>query len=91
MKYVKKPIPVDAVQITSPFVITDMPLWFITAYTRGDVYFDNTGSAQNGLTIKTLEGKMFAPWGYVIVKGVDGELYPVRGDIFQKTYEEYKG
>lgn len=89
MKYIKKPIPVDAVQITSPFLVTDMPLWFITAYTRGDIFFNNTSSAQKGVSIKTLEGNMFAPWGSYIVKGVDGELYPVRGDIFQKTYDEY--
>ena len=40
------------------------------------------------LYIKTLEGDMFAPIGSYIIKGVNGEFYPCREDIFEKTYEE---
>ena len=39
------------------------------------------------LIIKTLEGDMIASKGDWIVTGVDGEQYPVKPDIFKKTYE----
>lgn len=38
--------------------------------------------------IKTLEGDMWAHPGDWIIKGVDGEIYPCKHDIFLKTYEE---
>lgn len=39
------------------------------------------------LIIKTLEGTMTAELGDYIIKGVNGEFYPVKKDIFHKTYE----
>ncbi|WP_226639253.1 PGDYG domain-containing protein [Priestia flexa] len=39
--------------------------------------------------IKTLEGDMIASPGDWIVTGIKGEKYPVKPEIFQKTYEEY--
>ena len=42
------------------------------------------------LIIKTLEGNMIASKGDWIVTGVDGEQYPVKPDIFKKTYEPVK-
>lgn len=41
--------------------------------------------------IETLEGTMLASPGDWIVKGVNGEIYPVKPDIFEKTYSPYKG
>ncbi len=41
----------------------------------------------NELTIVTLEGEMAAPVGYWIIRGVQGELYPCKPDIFDATYE----
>lgn len=40
------------------------------------------------LTIHTLEGNMIASKGDYIIKGVNGEFYPCKPDIFEKTYEE---
>lgn len=40
--------------------------------------------------IETLEGTMTASLGDYIVKGVDGEFYPVKPDIFEQTYEVLK-
>ena len=37
--------------------------------------------------IKTLEGTMTANTGDIIIKGVNGEQYPCKPDIFDKTYE----
>lgn len=42
---------------------------------------------EGGLTIKTLEGDMKASFGDYIIKGVNGEFYPIKADIFKKTYE----
>lgn len=42
------------------------------------------------LIIKTLEGDMKASKGDWIITGVDGEQYPVKPDIFKKTYELVK-
>lgn len=44
----------------------------------------------NGMTliIHTLEGDMEAKVGDYIIKGVNGEFYPCKPDIFAKTYEE---
>lgn len=42
------------------------------------------------LAIKTLEGVMNAKDGDFIIKGVNGEFYPCKPDIFNKTYEEVK-
>lgn len=40
------------------------------------------------LEIETLEGTMKANVGDYIIKGVDGEIYPCKPDIFEKTYEK---
>lgn len=42
----------------------------------------------NGVKIETLEGTMIAKAGDYIIRGVNGELYPCKPDIFEKTYEE---
>lgn len=42
------------------------------------------------LIIHTLEGNMIAEKGDWIIKGVKGEFYPCKPDIFEKTYEEVK-
>ena len=42
----------------------------------------------NEYYIKTLEGNMKASVGDFIIKGVQGEFYPCKPDIFEKTYEK---
>lgn len=41
-----------------------------------------------GLKIHTIEGKMKANVFDYIIRGVQGEFYPCKPDIFEKTYEE---
>lgn len=45
-------------------------------------------NSEEGLYITTLEGVMKADKGDWIIKGVKGELYPCKPDIFEMTYEE---
>ena len=42
------------------------------------------------LIIKTLEGELVAMQGDYIVKGIKGEFYPCKPDIFEQTYEKYE-
>lgn len=43
---------------------------------------------KTSLSIRTLEGDMLARTGDYIIKGVQGEFYPCKEDIFYQTYEE---
>lgn len=79
MKYRKKPIEVEAFC----FGKDNMPEWAIEAM-RQDRLFDCGRYAK----IVTLEGTLFADRGDFIIKGVKGEIYPCKADIFYATYEE---
>lgn len=47
------------------------------------------GMASNRkLTIRTLEGDMFVSVGDWVIKGLRGEFYPCKPDIFEKSYEK---
>lgn len=60
-----------------------VPDWAVTAFESGVFWFFEDGK----LMIDTLEGNMKANVGDYIIKGVQGELYPCKPDIFEKTYE----
>ena len=45
---------------------------------------------ENKILIKTLEGQYRASLGDYIIKGVKGEVYPCKPDIFETTYQEVK-
>lgn len=46
------------------------------------------GKKEPGLYIQTLEGDMHVSVGDFIIRGVNGEFYPCKPDIFEKTYEK---
>lgn len=46
--------------------------------------------AEQVTIINTLEGKLTAQIGDWVITGVDGEQWPVKKEIFEKTYELYK-
>ena len=50
-------------------------------------YYIDHAKVDGGLIIKTLEGEHIASIGDWIIKGVNGEFYPCKPDIFVKTYE----
>lgn len=90
MKFRKKPVVIEAIQWNninykeiSEFVgITLAPdLESETAYLAGK------GAPIFSLSIPTLEGKMKAMPGDWIIKGIKGEFYPCKPDIFEATYE----
>lgn len=79
-KYRKKPVVVEALQ------------WLGTSTLEGIERLD-TGAVKSirrdnhQLRIQTLEGEMRADPGDWIIKGIKGELYPCKPDIFDATYE----
>lgn len=88
MKYRKKPIVIEAFQLKENFMkigenCKGVPDWAINAYDDGIIYFNEKGEC----FIKTLEGVHHASVGDYIIRGVDGELYPCKPEIFAKTYE----
>ena len=81
MKFTKKPVVIEAEQWNG----TDASFEAI-----GDLaYGGNRNIQQLGdkLEIPTLEGVMTASLGDWIIKGVSGEVYPCKPDIFEMTYE----
>lgn len=85
-QYRKKPVVIEAVQFTvanGPTVADWCGGQFWNGATRDDV-----GNLKKWITIDTLEGEMTAQIGDFIIKGVQGEFYPYKPDIFEQTYEE---
>lgn len=60
----------------------DLPDWLQAAVDKRDVRIDD-----DSLIIRTKEGWMRASPGDYIIRGVEGELYPCKPSIFEKTYE----
>ena len=85
MKFRKKPVVIDAVQWTGTNV-NEMEA-FLGSYPHELHHESDEGFS---LTIHTLEGDHFANVGDYIIRGVQGEFYPCKPDIFQETYEPYE-
>lgn len=79
-KYRKKPVVVEAVQITNEWFDGDHPN---PLHPRGVIIDPWTRT----VTINTLEGKMIGNISDWIITGVKGEKYPCKDDIFRATYE----
>ena len=79
MKFRKKPVVIEAVQYAREASAPDL-----LALLEGCVGWH---VAENGIRIPTPEGVMTASPGDWIIKGVKGEVYPCKPDIFAATYE----
>lgn len=84
-RYRKKPVVIEAFQWTGGPDQTEDPVWLRAAIGRGAVYCQ--GGDEPYLTIETLEGKMKVSVGDWVIKGVKGEIYPCKPDIFKATYD----
>ena len=77
MLYKKKPVVIEAIQYPrNGYAAEKVAEW--------------CGGSQtdDGIIIKTLEGDLLGNYGDYIIKGVKGEFYPCKPDIFKLTYEE---
>lgn len=89
MKFRKKPVIIEAVQISKRMDITS-PDWFAQAVQQNKVVLHGMGKFTRDepwVEIETLEGVMRGNNGDWIIQGVKGELYPCKPDIFEATYE----
>lgn len=91
-KWRKKPVVVEAVRLEdNRFAIIDaVEFVFNRGLTSSESDSDivvNNIMGQGGLVIPTLEGDMKANFGDYIIKGIKGEFYPCKPDIFHATYE----
>lgn len=77
-KYMKKPVVISALRWTGDNILE---MCNFIGKTGGELLKNDE------LYINTLEGIMHASVGDYIVCGVDGEFYPCKPDIFEKTYE----
>ena len=94
-KYIKKPVQIEAIQLKENNIIE------VFDFLDGANYKENKSVEelqdfsqmilkQGYIEIETLEGIMKANFGDYIIKGIKGEFYPCKPDIFQATYEEVR-
>lgn len=76
MKYRKKPVEVEAIQYTGKNLPEIINFVGRSLRVRGNL-----------VVIFTLEGEMIVSELDYVIKGVNGEFYPCKPDIFEKTYE----
>lgn len=84
-KFQKKPVVIEAVQ----FINTKQGIAAILRFIPPGIVglLPSQDGAVNCLSIKTLEGIMRADPGDWIIRGVKGEFYPVKDEIFKETYD----
>jgi hypothetical protein len=80
-KYRKKPVVIEAI------IYDGTNGDEIKAFTQGGCYRDVTDPQNPRFMIRTLEGEHIASWGDYIIRGIKGEFYPCKPDIFAATYE----
>lgn len=81
VRYRKKPIVIEAYCFNQKKE-NNRPDWFQDAVSENKIV-----TYEDHAIIKTLEGNMKANLGDWVIKGLSGELYPCKPDIFEATYE----
>lgn len=84
--YRKKPVTINAVKYTLA-TRADIISWLGDNVQHQSVDDDGALYDLESLRIQTLEGVMYARLGDFIIRGVKGEFYPCKPDIFEQTYE----
>lgn len=82
MKYRKKPVVIEAIQFNSNDISKMLNAWG-PSFSKAVV----EQVADSHMVLLTLEGNHFAKFGDYIIKGIKGEFYPCKPDIFEMTYE----
>lgn len=84
MKYQKKPLTVEAWQAYDFDLDDKLPKWIFNAFVNMQI--GETSKESFDYYVHTLEGKMYFNNGDYLIKGVRGELYSCKPDIFEETY-----
>ena len=80
-KFRKKPVVIEAMQFTEE--TKDQVFNFVTCNKKPETM--NNGESR--MWVQTLEGDMLVSIGDWVIKGIQGEFYPCKPDIFDATYE----
>jgi hypothetical protein len=83
-QYVKRPVVIEAIK----FLDTPKRIHEISEWVGEDITVDYSNPEHPVLKIHTLEGVMTATHGDYIIKGIKGEFYPCKSDIFHDSYLE---
>ena len=86
-KFRKKPVVIEAHRIG----IDAWPDAAWAAVTRNDIVLHHCGEPDGYILVTTLEGEMRGEHGDWLIRGVKGEFYPCKPDIFEATYEPVEG
>ena len=86
-KYRKKPVVIEAVQLLPTTLNPDVVNFIGEEKNYPDCEIAGIDPSDGRFKIKTLEGIMIADVGDFIIRGVSGEFYPCKPDIFEKTYD----
>ncbi|MEF9968548.1 MAG: hypothetical protein RR766_08545, partial [Longicatena sp.] len=67
-----------------------VPQWFMKEFNKKNAYFDSICENESPyeLFIKTLEGSMHVSVGDYVIKGIHGEIYPCKKEIFEESYDK---
>jgi len=87
----KKPVVIEAVQWDGTFMVAAEIVRWAGAHTRPDPNPVSMTTGNGVIYIDTLEGQMRCNEGDWIIRGVKGEFYPCKNDIFSATYEPVEG
>lgn len=90
MKYTKKPVTIDAFRLGYAN-LADLRKWVQSFGDDFDKWFNTTDQGPDGasLSVNTLEGTYYhAHPGEWIIRGIQGEYYPCKPNIFEKTYSQ---
>jgi hypothetical protein len=85
MKYRKKPIVIDAIQFDGSY--EQVAAFFPPSWSGLRWFSESVSGRPPCIEMNTLEGVMTAMPGDWIIRGVKGEFYPCKPDIFAATYE----
>lgn len=85
-QYIKKPIIIEAIKFKDDFTETIMEI--NEFMNLGELRVNYNIPNKPAIIIPTLEGNMRAEIGDYIIKGINGEFYLCKPDIFNKTYDE---
>lgn len=93
MQFRKKPVVIEAVRFghaeyADEVTFSEVPKWLSEAIAEEILSFEFLGEDYWYAVVHTLEGKMYGSPGDWLIRGVEGELYFCKPDIFEKTYEE---
>lgn len=87
-QYRKKPVVIEAMKVSELLSTVSTreekwPRWAIESFDSGMIRLGN-----HSVEIATLEGDMVGNAGDWVIRGIKGELYPCKPDIFAATYED---